>query len=431
MQLSTADPTTAVTGAPSGAGDAARVPGGPDATPRAADRPAAAAAEGFRAALDGYRRRFDAELAAWIEGKRTAWAVELPGAEELPEAVAALAAGGGKRLRPALVESAWRLSTPAADEPPPPAEPPLGVRALAAAVELLHTYLLIHDDIMDHAPTRRGEPSAWAAFAARHRQRGWRGEADDFGVTAAILAGDLAHAWANERFAEACSALPPDAGGARRRAALAAAFAGTAEEVIGGQYLEIALGLRGEGTAMELARVLRMKSGRYTVERPLELGALYAGTPPGRARALARYGRAVGEAFQLHDDVLGTFGEAEEVGKPVGGDLAEGKLTFLVFHALRHAGPERAGRLRRGLGRADLEAAEVEEMRATIRDSGALARVRGMIDERLAAARQSLAEIAAPAAGDAEDAGAAGPPADPAALAFLAGLVDYVAERRS
>ena len=417
MDLSTADLSTAVIAAPSGAPGAPR-PGAAGAA--AAAGPAAAPADRFRAALDGYRRRFDAELAAWIGGRRAAWAAELPGAEELPDAVAALAASGGKRLRPALVETAWRLAAPG----DAPAEPPEGVRALAAAVELLHAYLLIHDDIMDHAPTRRGEPSAWAAFAERHRDRGWGGEPHDFGVTAAILAGDLAHTWAHERFQEACRSLPADAEGARRRAALAAVFAGAAEEVLGGQYLEIGLGLRGEGTAEELARVLRMKSGRYTVERPLELGAVYAGCAPRPSRALARYGRAVGEAFQLHDDVLGTFGEAEEVGKPVGGDLAEGKLTFLVFHALRQAEPERAARLRRGLGRADLDRAEVEELRSTIRDSGALARVRGMIDERLVAARQALGELAEPAGPQAR-------PPDPGALAFLAGLVDYVAERRT
>ena len=421
MDLSPADSTTAVLAAPASTGGA-RIDGAPSAgaaDPAGAPSADGGAAERFRTALDGVRRRFDTELAGWIAGKRAAWAAELPGAEELPEAVAALAAGGGKRLRPALVETAWRLSAPADAA----AEPPAGVRALAAAVELLHTYLLIHDDIMDHAPTRRGEPSAWAAFAARHRERGWRGDPHDFGVTAAILAGDLAHTWAHERLHEACRELPSGAGGARRRAALAAAFAGAAEEVLGGQYLEIGLGVRAEGTAEELARVLRMKSGRYTMERPLELGAIYAGTPPRRARALARYGRAVGEAFQLHDDVLGTFGEADEVGKPVGGDLAEGKLTFLVFHALREGEPERAERLRRGLGRPDLDPAEAEELRATIRDSGALARVRGMIDERLAAARSAFAELGEPEDGE--------PPADREALAFLGGLVDYVAERRT
>jgi geranylgeranyl diphosphate synthase type I len=192
-------------------------------------------------------------------------------------------------------------------------------------------------------------------------------------------------------------------------------------EVVAGQYLEVLLARRGDAGEDDLARVLRLKSGRYSVERPLELGALLAGARDELLAPLARCGRALGEAFQLQDDVLGTFGEAGELGKPVASDLEEGKLTFLVFHALAAAPPADAARLRAALGRPGLEPEEVEALRRVIEGSGALARVRRMIDERLGAARAALAgAVRAVPEG----------PGTAAGFAFLAGLVDDLAERR-
>lgn len=363
------------------------------------------------------RRRFDAALADWLSTRRAALAAEVPEADELVAAVERLAAGGGKRLRPALVEAAWR----AAGGPDAAAHPgegdAAGAAALGLATELLHTYLLIHDDIMDHAPLRRGVPTVHEAFAAEHRTRGLAGGAADFGTTAAILAGDLAHSWAHELFGQAVAPLA-DPG---RRAGLAACFAAMTEEVVAGQYLEVLLARRGRATEDELARVLRLKSGRYSVERPLELGALYAGAGGELVAALARCGRALGEAFQLQDDLLGTFGNSDEVGKPVASDLAEGKVTFLVHHALAAAPPADAGRLAAALGAGDLDAAEVAELRRIVEQSGARARVERMAAERIAAGRRALAEAAASA------------PRSPAAaegLELLASLVDQLAERR-
>jgi geranylgeranyl diphosphate synthase type I len=384
------------------------------------DRSGVEAADDQAAAL---RRRVDTALADWLATRRAALAADVPEADALVAAVERLATGGGKRLRPALVEAAWR----AAGGADPAAAGPgrgdaAGATALGLATELLHTYLLIHDDIMDHAAVRRGRPTVHEAFAAAHRERGLAGGAGDFGTTAAILAGDLAHSWAHELFGQALAPLA-DPG---RRAALAASFAAMTEEVVAGQYLEVLLARRGRASADELARVLRLKSGRYSVERPLELGALYAGAGGELVAALARGGRALGEAFQLQDDLLGTFGDAGEVGKPVASDLAEGKLTFLVHHALAAAPPADAERLAAALGRGqdvggDLDAATVAELRRILETSGARARVEAMVAERVAAGRRALAEAAAAA------------PDTPGAaegFALLAALVDQLAERR-
>jgi geranylgeranyl diphosphate synthase type I len=166
--------------------------------------------------------------------------------------------------------------------------------------------------------------------------------------------------------------------------------------------------------------VLRLKSGRYSFERPIELGAVLAGAPAATRAALARYGRALGEAFQLQDDVLGLYGDAGAVGKPVGGDLAGGKYTFLVHFALERLDGAAAASVRAALGRADLAPAEAEAAAAAIRDSGALDRVREMIDERLDQARAELA-----AAFDERPAADAADGRD-----FLAGLIDGLGSRR-
>jgi len=376
----------------------------PPGAPRDAGAPRVDGASGFHGLLAAFRRRFDGDMAAWIDGRRRAVAAEAAEAVELAAAVARLAGAGGKRLRPALVWFTWqgcRRGDGASD----------AVLRLALAAEMLHTYLLIHDDIMDHAATRRGLPTAHAAFTRRHGELGLGGDGEDFGVTAAILAGDLAHAWAHELAGGAAAVLP-----AARRDAVATAFHATAQEVISGQYLEILLAGRRRGSAEELARALRLKSGRYSVERPVQLGALAAGAGDATRAALAVYGGAVGEAFQLQDDVLGTFGDAGETGKPVASDLEEGKFTFLVYHALDVLPPAGAAELRDALGRSPLDGERVARLRRMIEECGALAKVRAMIDDRLETARTALADPDCALEGEGRT--------------FLSGLLDYVAERR-
>jgi len=364
-----------------------------------------ASAERFRELLASFQRRFDPKLTGFIAARRQQIAGEIPEAEEMAEGVARLADSGGKRLRPALVWFTWHACGGDASESGDAAF------ALALASELLHTYLLVHDDIMDHADTRRGLPTAHAELARRHAERGWHGDAADFGTTAAILVGDLAHTWSHELVAAAARDLPGERAGLVSRT-----FGATSQEVLAGQYLEVLLSQRGEGDAEDLAKVLRYKSGAYTVERPIQLGALAAGAEGDLLVALTAYGRNVGEAFQLQDDVLGTFGDEDETGKPAASDLAEGKLTFLVFHALDRASAEDAAELRAALGSGPLEPERVARLRSILENSGALAEVRRMIADRLDAARASLAEVEGRISTPGHE--------------FLAGLVDYVAERR-
>lgn len=292
---------------------------------------------------------------------------------------------GGKRLRPAFCAWGWI----AVDGVPPDAS--ALVRA-AASLDILHVSALVHDDVMDSSDTRRGQPAAHRQFAGLHTERALRGDADDFGRGGAILLGDLLLVWSQEMFRN-CG-LPADA---IERAM--PVMESVLTEVTTGQFLDIlaqarpALDARTslDEVLAQVRQVLEYKTARYTVIRPLQIGAALAGGSPEVLESLGRYGSAVGRAFQLRDDVLGVFGDAEVTGKPAGDDLREGKLTALLAHALRLATEADAARLANLAGRRELTDAEVAEARRIIAGSGALAAVEDEIAEATATAVAGLA----------------------------------------
>ena len=198
--------------------------------------------------------------------------------------------GGGKRLRPAFAYWGWRaVSHEDADEQ---------ALLLFAALELLHASALVHDDVIDSSATRRGRPTTHIRFAALHRERGWRGPADQFGISAAILLGDLALAWADDIVADA--ELPRDAGKRVRRV-----WADIRTEVLGGQYLDIVAEASAAESIASAMAVNTYKTASYTVSRPLQLGAAAAADRPDVQALFHEVGNQLGVAFQLRDDVLG------------------------------------------------------------------------------------------------------------------------------
>jgi len=298
------------------------------------------------------------------------------GADMLPwlDAITGLLAGG-KRLRPAFCYWGWRAAG-GRDCPQ--------IYAAAAALELLHASALVHDDVMDGSDTRRGRPSVHRLFAARHAEQGWRGGADSFGAGAAILIGDLLLAWTDELFHG--SGLPPAA--LRRGQPVLDAMRA---EVICGQYLDLLGQSAGDGTVGSALRVIRYKSAKYTIERPLHLGGALAGRPGGpAAAAFTGYGIPLGVAFQLRDDVLGVFGDPARTGKPAGDDLREGKRTVLVAIARDRATAAQRELLDRRLGDRWLDDAGAEEIRAVLVETGALAECELMISSSVAEALGAL-----------------------------------------
>ena len=282
----------------------------------------------------------------------------------------------GKRLRAAYCWWGWRAAGgDAADE-----------RALraGAALEWLQGCALAHDDVLDDSDTRRGAPALHRALTSMHEHNGWRGDAAAFGTGTAILLGDLMLSWADEMF-RSCG-LPPDA-----IAAAAPYLDACKTEVGAGQLLDLLEQATAEGTVPGAMRVVRYKAAKYTVERPLHVGAALAGADDALLGGLSGFGLPVGEAFQLRDDVLGVFGEPAVTGKPAGDDLREGKRTVLLARALESADPAGRELLHRSVGDPALTEDDVVGLRAVIAESGALAAVEQQITELAEQAQAALA----------------------------------------
>ena len=282
---------------------------------------------------------------------------------------------GGKRLRPAFCYWGWRSAggDPAMDD--------AALRA-SAGLEFLQACALIHDDVMDGSDTRRGLPAAHRRFAGVHRDAEWLGSPEAFGVGAAILLGDLCLSWADELLLT--SGVPAAHLGAAKRV-----YDEMRTELMAGQYLDLLEQARGGGSVERAMRVVRFKSAKYTIERPLHMGAALAGASPDVMAAYSGYGLPLGEAFQLRDDVLGVFGDPGETGKPAGDDLREGKRTVLIATAMDRATPAQAAQIRRHLGDPGLDATGVALLREVISETGALDHAEQLItsltDQALAA----------------------------------------------
>lgn len=301
-----------------------------------------------------------------LDAERVRWATVDPDLDAPFAALQEFVAAGGKRLRPAFCY--WACVGAGGD---PDNE---DVIDACGALELLHTFALIHDDIMDGSERRRGRAALHTAFTASHHAGGWRGEARRFGDGAAILVGDLAFVYADQLLRY----VPADA---------RIVFDELRLELCAGQYLDLAGTVRGERDSTRAWRIERYKSAKYTVERPMHLGAALAGRDD-LAPALSAVGLPLGDAFQLRDDILGVFGDADATGKPVGDDLREGKLTPLLAAAVRRLGD--GGVLAR-VGASDLTAGDVTAIQGALVECGALAETEDMIGRRLDDALAALA----------------------------------------
>lgn len=287
---------------------------------------------------------------------------------------------GGKRLRPAFCYWGWRGAASSADHASCSED---SVMRAASALEFLQACALIHDDVMDGSDTRRGLPAAHRHFEATHRDQNWTGSSEGFGIGAAILLGDLCLSWADELLLT--SGLT-DAAACRAKSV----YDEMRTELMAGQYLDLLEQARGGGSVDRALTVIRYKSAKYTIERPLHIGAAIAGADESVFAAYTGYGLPLGEAFQLRDDILGVFGDPDETGKPAGDDLREGKRTVLVALALENATPAQAALLNDRLGDPSLDAAGVEELRGVIEETGSRNRTERMIDDLLETALGSL-----------------------------------------
>ncbi len=314
--------------------------------------------ESFRPSLTELRSLVDEALTEFLQARSQA----VPESEELMVELQRLVAAGGKRLRPSFCYWGFRAGGGRH-----------GVEAVraAASLELLHTFAIVHDDIMDDSDERRGESTL-------HVRRG---------LGFAILAGDLALVLADALFTS--TGFPAEV-------AVDAfdTYSLMRQEVIAGQYLDVAAGEQRTISEERARRIAILKSGRYSIQKPLVIGARLSGAPHDLVSRLAAFGDPVGEAFQLRDDLLGTFGSREQIGKPVDSDIREGKRNVLfakTLAALR--GDERDFFVQRWGSRGDLTEDDVERLRALVVESGARAQTEALLAERAARAEAELERL--------------------------------------
>ncbi|MCL3862179.1 polyprenyl synthetase family protein [Actinotalea sp. K2] len=349
--------------------------------------------------VEQVRAQVDALLTEHVDGLAAELSSLSPDADHLTRAMRSMLSGG-KRLRAAFCYWSWRAHSPS-----PSAEGSVTglqeVLRVGAALELFQAAALFHDDVMDNSDTRRGHPTAHRRFERLHSEKGWTGEAPHFGVSAAILLGDLALIASEREFSRALRDLP-----ATTRASAALVFDRMRTEVTAGQFLDVLGQVLPWGTdpvadESRARTVIRSKSARYSIEHPVSLGAALAGADTERLAVCRAVGLPLGEAFQLRDDLLGVFGDPRTTGKPAGDDLREGKRTVLVARVMQHA--DEADRLlvQESLGRLDLSEEDVSRLRQAIQRSGAVAGVERLISELSEPALEMLrtADLAEPGRG--------------------------------
>lgn len=290
-----------------------------------------------------------------LDRYRTEWGVIDDLFGETIDLLETLVLAGGKRVRPAMAYWGFIGAGGDADDD--------AISNLGAALELLQAFALFHDDVMDGSLTRRGEPTAHVRSIDAHESNGWAGEARRYGESVAILAGDVSLVLSD--------VLLHDVNPAVR-----SLWNELRIEVNLGQYLDVVGTARGDVPLETAERIIEYKTARYTIVRPLQMGAALTGRTDLEA-SLAKIGTPLGIAFQLRDDMLGAFGETALTGKPVGDDLREGKPTPLLARARQAATSAQSNTLDR-IG-SDLSTADVSAIQTVFTDTGAVADVEAQI----------------------------------------------------
>jgi len=322
------------------------------------------------------RERIARTLSAFIAEHRAIMIDISPDTAPLVDSLDQLVAGG-KRLRPAFAYWGFLAGGGKDSEEI--------VRA-CAALEFLQACALVHDDVMDNSDMRRGAPAVHKQFEAIHSEGNWLSDGPRFGAGAAILIGDLALSWADELIFT--SGLTSDSISRANEI-----YHVMRTELMAGQYLDLLEQVRGKITVEQSATVIRFKSAKYTIERPLLMGAAISNAAPNVVSALSTYGLSLGEAFQLRDDILGVFGNSETTGKPTGDDLREGKQTMLIARARELGTAEQIALIESSLGNQNLTESAVRDVQQALIDSGVHDDIEKRISSQLAVALDAISNL--------------------------------------
>lgn len=304
---------------------------------------------------------------------------------------------GGKRIRAAMMYYGYKLfSQKNIDE---------AIKA-SIAFELIQSYLLIHDDIIDQDEMRRNGPTMHRMFEEAHKKTYGSPGSGHFGASMAILAGDIANHLANLVILNA--QMPVD-----RKLKAATELNRSVHRVIYGEALDVLSNFQDNVKEADILRIHNLKTASYTFEGPLLVGAILGGAPQEKLDILSDYALPLGQAFQIQDDIQDIFGDEKKLGKPPGSDLKEGKKTLLVMKALEKADKREMAALNKALGNPKLTKSMVEDVQAVMVTTGSLDYSRRLANRLIRESRAAIEKLNMP--GDAQD--------------FLVGIADYMLER--
>jgi len=312
-----------------------------------------------------FRKRFQTALENFTLDRLEHASVRTRDAKKLMRTVAKLALSPGKRMRPYLAyktSSCFGIPENISDD-------------AGIALELFHDFALVHDDIMDRSDERRGKPTIHKLYESEHHKKRWKGSAEHYGLSSAILAGDLLVTWSDIALDHiACSETAKEK--------LYAAWGKLKEEVILGQTLDVTISSLPYGVSRkQLMDVLALKSGRYSIGRPMLMGYALADYKISE-RIVLDATEPLGLAFQIQDDIISTFGNPKKTGKSIDADLKEGKITLLAWEAVRRL-PTTQSKIvwERTFGNPKATKKELDELRKIIRSTGSLEYVETLADQ--------------------------------------------------
>ena len=347
--------------------------------------------------LDIFKKKFDREIEAYLDLVITDVKKRDGIMAEAARYIKKMALSGGKRLRPALMYYGYLAAGGKEKEK---------MLKTSVSIELIHLFLLIHDDIIDRDQKRHGLDSMNFRFEKIGGRIFPKKDHAHFGNSMAIIIGDMVGALGNEIIFS--SKFQPE----YVMRALTMLQRIIWNTVIG-QSQDIYIEYRGKASEKEVLKMYENKTARYTVEGPLQLGATLAGADDNFIEKLSRYALPIGTAFQIQDDILGIFGSEKKLGKSVGSDIAEGKQTLLVVKAREKADIVQSRIMKNILGKKDLSQKEIEEFRKIIVETEALDYANNLARKMIQEGKDELGKIKM----------------EPEAKEFLANVADFMIER--
>lgn len=265
-----------------------------------------------------------------------------PAITEACKEVEKITRADGKRIRPMFIYFAYKMCG---------GKQLKEIEEYYLSLELLQTFALIHDDIIDSAKKRRGVETIHSVYSKRHND-------EKLGESMAILCGDLAYAWSDECFYK----------NTKKQNTLSKVFEEMKQQVIFGQLLDVL----GPKTKQEAIDVMKWKTASYSVEKPLILGALLANANQKQINALSECGQNIGLAFQLKDDIQGVFGSEEKLGKSTNEDIKNGKQNLLYFYTIENAIENEKKEFTKIWGNKTAKVTDIEKVKQIIKQSKAL-----------------------------------------------------------